>query len=224
MNVKFINEKVKANYNSNLPAPVRYDVNINDKCKLLYAEISASINHLGYCDLDNTYFSALFGLSERSISKYISDLTSRRYIEIEIVQNNKRRIIIPTQAISFIQAPTLKEDLEVFEKEDQEFIDKYLDTWCKKLDTKIYLKHKKYKAVYALMQVFTKTEMEDAMENRINYVENSEWHKQAENKHHVTNIELLIRDEDALAKWLRMSNYNKKEDGEDSTITAFSYD
>lgn len=225
MNIKFINNNVKASYNANLPASVRYDVNLNDKTKLLYAEITASINHLGYTDHDNSYFGKLFNISERTISGYISALVARRYIEIEIVNNNKRRIRLPSQAVSFIQPPSLKDDLEVFEKEDQEFMDKYIKTWCEKMNTKVYRPHTKYKLIYALMQKFSKEELESAMEARIDFVTNSEWHQQKENKHHAVNIDLLIRDEDALLKALNMSNYIKdKNEERTNKVQGFKFD
>lgn len=71
------------NYYSILPAPVRYDKNLQDKAKLLYSEITALSNKSGYCYANNKYFAELYGISTRQVTRLIGALTQKGYIKVE---------------------------------------------------------------------------------------------------------------------------------------------
>jgi DNA-binding transcriptional ArsR family regulator len=76
-------------YYAVIPAPVRYDPTLIPNAKLLYGEITALCNQKGYCWAQNEYFSKLYGVSKRSISEWISQLTDGGYITREIIYEGK---------------------------------------------------------------------------------------------------------------------------------------
>ena len=65
-----------------LPAAVRYDMQLSDKAKLLYAEISSLTEQRGYCYATNAYFMRLYGISERTLQEHLRSLKRRGYISI----------------------------------------------------------------------------------------------------------------------------------------------
>ena len=64
----------KPGYWAVIPATVRYDPALPPNAKLLYGEITALSNAKGYCYAQNRYFSALFGLSDRSVCRLLAAL------------------------------------------------------------------------------------------------------------------------------------------------------
>lgn len=81
------------NFYAILPATVRYDNDLMDKAKLLYAEISALSNQFGFCFAGNKYFADLYGISTRQVITIIQNLEERGYIKVER-EAKKRRIRI----------------------------------------------------------------------------------------------------------------------------------
>lgn len=73
----------KPNYYAVIPANVRYDKDLTTNAKLLYGEISALAQKNGVCFAKNEYFSKLYNLSERTISRLISSLKDKNYIKVE---------------------------------------------------------------------------------------------------------------------------------------------
>ena len=84
----------KRSYYAVIPANVRYDKSLSANAKLLYGEISALCNDKGYCWSTNKYFSDLFGVSQKSISKWISMLVSKKYIFVEMVYRKGTKEIL----------------------------------------------------------------------------------------------------------------------------------
>ena len=77
-----MDEKRKPAYWAVLPASVRYDPELTPNAKLLYAEISALTNELGYCYATNAYFEINFEWSERTVIRLIKQLESKGYLSI----------------------------------------------------------------------------------------------------------------------------------------------
>lgn len=72
------------NYYAIIPASVRYDRDLSPNAKLLYGEITALCNQQGYCWASNDYFGQLYGVSNVSISKWVSQLRKKGYIFVEM--------------------------------------------------------------------------------------------------------------------------------------------
>src|SRR5690625_3809559 len=77
-------ESLKKSYYAIIPANVRYDKNLTNGAKLLYGEITALCNQEGYCWASNSYFAKLYAVSNRTISKWISQLVNKGYITREV--------------------------------------------------------------------------------------------------------------------------------------------
>ncbi|BAH18247.1 conserved hypothetical protein [Macrococcoides caseolyticum JCSC5402] len=88
-------------YYAILSANVRYDKNISDKAKLLFADITALSNKYGYCTASNNYFAELFDVKKETISRNISSLEKAGHVKVELVYKGKeviqRRIYPITQ-------------------------------------------------------------------------------------------------------------------------------
>lgn len=84
----------KKSFYAIIPAFVRYDSDLSSTSKLIYAEISALCNEKGYCWATNQYFSSLFNISDRQVRNILKQLCEKKYIEIIIEKNTKRKIFI----------------------------------------------------------------------------------------------------------------------------------
>ena len=82
---------MKPNYYAIISANVRYS-NIKPNAKLLYGEITALSNKLGYCFASNTYFADLYGVSKNTVSRWLSDLKKSEFITINIERNSNKQI------------------------------------------------------------------------------------------------------------------------------------
>jgi len=83
--------KEKPSYYANIPANVRYS-NLKPNAKLLYGEITALSNKLGYCFASNNYFAELYGVSKNTVSRWISDLNKLGFITVQIERNSNKQI------------------------------------------------------------------------------------------------------------------------------------
>lgn len=71
----------KPSYYSILTADVRYDEKLNASEKLLFSEITALSNRHGYCTAGNGYFSKLYNVSDRSVTRWIKHLKELGYLK-----------------------------------------------------------------------------------------------------------------------------------------------
>lgn len=87
--------EVRRSYWAQLPSEVRYSEELSSTAKLLYAELSALIGEDGYCWATNTYFAGVLGVSERTISRMISQMETAGFIRCEMAatdNGSERRI------------------------------------------------------------------------------------------------------------------------------------
>lgn len=64
-----------------LHAAVRYDRDLYPAAKVLYAEITANQNSDGFCYSSNGYFARIYGVDQRTVQRWIEDLSL--YIVVE---------------------------------------------------------------------------------------------------------------------------------------------
>ena len=84
----------KKSYYAIIPANVRYDKKIRPNAKLLYGEITALTNEKGYCWANNQYFADLYEVSKETISRWVSELSDRGYITVELIYKEGSNQII----------------------------------------------------------------------------------------------------------------------------------
>jgi len=89
----------RPNYYAIIPANVRY-ADVPAQAKLLYGEITALCNKEGYCWATNKYFASLYGVSEFTVSRWISKLRDKNLIIVDLTPAQKgqevlRKLSIP---------------------------------------------------------------------------------------------------------------------------------
>jgi len=85
--------KKKPGYYAIIPAEVRYDTDLKASEKLLYGEITALCNAKGFCWAKNKYFAKLYDVTPETVSRWISSLHKKNYIERIIVKDEKGQVI-----------------------------------------------------------------------------------------------------------------------------------
>lgn len=96
------------NYYAVIPADVRYDDRLPAAAKLLYGEISSLASREGYCFARNDYFAELYKVTDRTVTRLISQLAKYGYVTIRLIGNPAegkafgRRIYIGSAAASLV--------------------------------------------------------------------------------------------------------------------------
>jgi DNA-binding transcriptional MocR family regulator len=76
-------------YYSILTASVRYDTRLTYFEKIIYAEITALTTAKGYCFASNDFFSRIYNVSERTITRAIASLRAFGYIHTKQVNESR---------------------------------------------------------------------------------------------------------------------------------------
>ncbi len=84
---------VPSNYYAIIPAYIRYNKELKFAERLMYGEITALSNKEGYCFANNRYFAELYGVSQSTISRWISHLYELGSIYVKLIRNEKKEII-----------------------------------------------------------------------------------------------------------------------------------
>ena len=105
------------NYYAIIPAKVRYDKDLMANAKLLYGEITALCNDKGICWARNEYFADLYDVSKETISRWISQLNNKKYINIKMFYKKGSKEI-DKRIISIRQYP-IDENVNTYCQENQ---------------------------------------------------------------------------------------------------------
>ena len=116
------NNMEKTNYYAIIPAKVRYDKELMANAKLLYGEITALCNDKGICWAGNEYFADLYSVSKETISRWISQLNKKKYINIKMFYKKDSKEI-DKRIIAINQYP-IDENVNTYCQENQGGIDK----------------------------------------------------------------------------------------------------
>lgn len=81
-------------YYAVIPANVRYDKDLKANEKLIYGEVTCLSQSTGRCFASNNYFAELYGVSKETVSRWISNLSHKGYIEIVLVYKKGTKQII----------------------------------------------------------------------------------------------------------------------------------
>lgn len=108
------------NFYSIMPAHIRYSNVLSDFEKILFSEIVALSNALGYCYASNNYFAKVYNKSTRTISQGINNLAKYEYIKIYIEQEkgNKRRLYVVLENYFKMMKFSKKQQKSIHEKMD----------------------------------------------------------------------------------------------------------
>lgn len=96
---------MKKGFYAIIPAVVRYDSELPGNAKLLYGELTALANEMGYCWATNQYFAELYNVSKRTVSNWLSKLESREYIRMEL-QYKENSLEVAKRLIFICPFPT----------------------------------------------------------------------------------------------------------------------
>ncbi len=80
-------------YYSVIPATILYNKELKANEKLLYAIITSLACKEGYCFATNKYLSEKLGVNPKTISSWISDLSKKNFIIVEVIRNENKQII-----------------------------------------------------------------------------------------------------------------------------------
>lgn len=86
-------EDSRPGYYAVIPADVRYDDRIPANAKLLYGEISALIGASGFCYASNSYFMRIYGFSDPTITRLITQLEKAGYIKRVLEKDNTGQVV-----------------------------------------------------------------------------------------------------------------------------------
>ena len=86
-------DEARPGYYAVIPADVRYDDRIPSNAKLLYGEISALIGAEGYCYASNGYFMKIYGFSDSTISRLITELVKVGYLKRELEKDGSGQVV-----------------------------------------------------------------------------------------------------------------------------------
>lgn len=93
-------------YYAIIPANIRYHKSLTANEKIIYCEITALASKEGYCWATNKYFATLYGVSTRTITRWIAKLFDLGFISVEneylpgTQALDKRKISIVTGVLS----------------------------------------------------------------------------------------------------------------------------
>jgi hypothetical protein len=85
---------MKPNYYAIIPADVRYDDKLSSSAKLLFGEITALSSKKGLCWANNRYFSELYQVDKKTISRWVKLLEDCGYITVEMEYDKETKLVV----------------------------------------------------------------------------------------------------------------------------------
>ena len=168
-------EEQQRSYYAIIPANVRYDKDLAPNAKLLYGEITALCNEIGYCWASNQYFAELYGVSVLSVKRWVNSLVTKGYVyrTLTYKPNSKevdKRILsidsgikIDTTSVQKCYDPSIKNDTSSSIKNDTDNNTSINNTFN---NTDIYKGKKKQKSetVKSIIAEYTESkDLQDAL-------------------------------------------------------------
>jgi DNA-binding PadR family transcriptional regulator len=82
------------NFDAVIPSHLLLNKKINPMARLFYAVIRNLSNKFGYCFASNIYLSEMMGVNERTIRRWLKNLSNEGYIEVELEGLSDRKIYL----------------------------------------------------------------------------------------------------------------------------------
>ena len=181
-----------------LPASVRYDKTLSQGAKLLYAELTAFSDTKGEIEQDTNNLCDILQCDRRTLYRYFKDLSDRGHIK----RLEKGLWKLP---LGFETLSSQGQDEQV-DADTKAFYDEFLTRFERGLNCYLEKKDVYYSILSERNVNFSRDQLMRALDNRITFVNGSEWHQLPENRMSTVDISLLIRDDQSLAKWLNMKS------------------
>ena len=83
----------ECNYYAVIPVKILSDNTTSSMARLLYGQISSLTNMDGFCWASNKYFADFFGISQRSVSRLVSELAEKEYIKVSIIRDEGTKAV-----------------------------------------------------------------------------------------------------------------------------------
>lgn len=133
-------------YLAYIPSPVLHHDTLSANAKLFYAEITALSNRFGYCFASNAYLAEQFKMSERTVSRLISELEALHFITVKIVKNGQTGAVLGRRIYPDIVSPELipEGDFVIIDHTTKLSapVDKIVDTPLTNLSTGYFINNK----------------------------------------------------------------------------------
>jgi len=189
-----------------LPATVRYDRELRPLTRLLYAEVSASMNYNGECDINPRYLARLLEVSTPTVVKYLGKLVKNGHLD---------KLNIPGKFIYRIPSETIyvkhEEEVSLTEQEARERdknINEIILHWNTLFKDRMKYRVKRTEEVLAQLterlETFTKDDILTALQNRHDFVRQNPWYQATSNIHIMTDIQKVIDSDENITKSLNM--------------------
>src|SRR5690606_35298222 len=93
---------------------------------------------------------------------------------------------------------------EELAEETRKFYEEFFDKFERGMDTVVEKQDLYYPVLSERLVRFSREQLMRALDNRITFIQGSEWHQMPENRPSAVDVTLLIRDDQSLLKWLNM--------------------
>jgi hypothetical protein len=190
-----------------IPVQIRHNGTISDKAKLLYAELTANCNEKRECTLSNDVLGEYLSCAGSTVRYLVSELRDLELISVEV--NGPNRSITFPEHLVIVEGNAREKATQPNRRVD--LTEEIVKDWNKKWGTRMKATHKLVSSVTARAKVFSDEEIKQAIQNRIDNVENNTWYDDPKNARHKTRLDLVLGNDDDLDKYLNMKPIQQKD-------------